>query len=247
MSKDIPIIFSGPMVRALLDGRKTMTRRIMKLPKKMPGGMSIYEHPKMGGWEPTTSGGGGCFTIGKSGERIPAPEQVAIWHRTCGLCIVARYQPGDRLWVRERGWKAASGLAFVPFVDNESDVPPRSPDGSPYKPIPSIHMPRWASRLTLIVTAVKIERLQEISYEDALAEGCTDFAAFLNAVEDEPSRFLETAEATARRLAWPQRMFADLWRSLHGKDAWDANPFVVAISFSVEKQNIDTLPKAEAA
>lgn len=220
---DRPIIFSGPMVRALIDGRKTMTRRVVKLPTKSLSGGPIYEHPKMGGWEPTTIGGGGCFTIGKGGEKIPAPEEVAIWHRTCGTCIAARYQAGDRLWVRERGWIAPSKTAFAPFVGNEGSAP-LSPTGIAYKVCPSIHMPREVSRLTLIVRTVKIERLHDISHEDAASEGASS--------DNGPGTMAG---------------FIDIWKKINGPDSWGENPYVVAISFSVEKKNIATLPKAIAA
>lgn len=112
---------------------------------------------------------------------------------------------------------------------------------------PAIHMPRWASRLTLIVTATKVERLQEISFEDACAEGMPDFVTFLAAVgETVEARERENAADCARRLQWPQRWFADVWRDLHGAGSWDSNPEVVALTFTVHKRNIDALASAVA-
>ena len=95
---------------------------------------------------------------------------------------------------------------------------------------PSIHMPRWASRLTLIVTATKIERLQKIANADAIAEGC-------GVSLDHP-----TPERT--REPFPVEAFKTLWMKLHGADAWDDNPEVVALTFTVHKANIDAVKRA---
>lgn len=214
---DKGIIFSAPMVRALLSGTKTQTRRLLKLPTTAPSGGPIYEHPKMGGWEATTHGGGGCFTIGKNGERIPAPKLVGIWHQTCGICIVVPQQPGDRIYVREAHnldwgdqvlYRAGSGSAVDAGYSKEP------------KWRPSIHMPRWASRLTLLVTDVRVQRLQDISEADAKAEG----------VEMVAGRNYRDG-------------FAILWNSLHTKPGttWSDNPWVVAVTFDVEHRNIDQL------
>lgn len=233
---DRPILFSGPMVRALLDGRKTMTRRILKLPKKTYSGGPIYERPDMGGWAATTIGGGGCFSIGKGGERIPEPESVGIWHQTTGVCMSAPWQPGDRLWVRET-WQALSFGDYLPTMNPQSDVRYAATDpladadkgvrGYPWRV--SIHMPRWASRITLHVTAVKVERLSAISEADAKAEGCRP-----------------ADPATGREVLFDDGMgsyrlhFESLWESLHGPGSWEANPWVAAISFTAIKANIDS-------
>lgn len=184
---DHPIIFSAPMIRALLEGRKTQTRRL-----------ALRRSP----WadEPNF---------------VPSPWQ--------------RVKPGDRLWVKERGWRSryGKGDGFYAFVGNEQHE--RRHKMATYRPIPSIHMPRWASRLTLTVTATKIERLQKITNADAIAEGCgVNF--------DHP-----TPEKT--REPFPAQRFKDLWINLHGADAWDANPEVVALTFTVERRNIDAEPK----
>lgn len=235
---DIPIIFSAPMIRALLDGRKTMTRRLAWRKETEVCEVSS-EHQ-----EDYELRGIDCREIGPSRwlVRHPSPWQ--------------RVKPGDRLWVREslQCYQRATAQYVADITPVAAfDAVDRAIDGRAkwtwkQATLPSIHMPRWASRLTLIVTAKKIERLQNISYDDAIAEGCTaDFAKYLAATEDEPSRFLETPDATARRLRWPQREFADLWTTLHGPDAWAANPEIVALTFTVHKTNIDAMPKAEAA
>lgn len=219
MSKDIPIIFSRPMVRALLEGRKTQTRRIVKLPTK-----GEYVRPDMGGWAATTVGGGNSFIVRRDGTREPARECVAIWNQTTGTCIAMNYQPGDRLWVREN-WRPihsgdpSRGAVYMADVGRDDT-----------KWRPSIHLPRWASRLTLIVTGVQVERLQEISEADAIAEGAdpivdhgTGSAPYLHRIG-----------------------FEQLWCRIHGQGAWIANPFVVAVTFRVIKANVDA-PEARAA
>lgn len=115
--------------------------------------------------------------------------------------------PGDRLWTREALWRNGGYVA--------TDTPNIVDEGKR----PAIHCPRAASRLTLIVTATKIERLQEISGDDAWREG-------------------------VEKLTDAQRQFRTLWESLHGTASWDANPQVVALSFVVHRQNIDTMREA---
>ncbi|WP_188262654.1 hypothetical protein [Azospirillum tabaci] len=217
--RDIPIIFSAPMIRALLDGRKTQTRRLIKKGAAL-NALSVF---------------GPSFLL------LP------------GNVDLIRYAVGDRLWVRESGCRTKGLLAGrgdifrhdVPATPERGDYwceTERGP-GSTYsvagcsrqahlnggaKVCPSIHMPRWASRLTLVVEQVRVERLQDISEADAIAEGCP-------AQTDE-----ELAGMEAR--GW----FRDLWGSINGPGAWDANPWVVAPSFAVHRKNIDLL-NGEAA
>jgi hypothetical protein len=221
-----PIIFSGPMVRAILEGRKTMTRRIIKLPTK-----GMYEHPQMGGWEATTVGGGGCFTIAKDGSKRAVPEQVAIWHRTRGTCIAMSYQPGMRLWVRESCHRGLPGGLHYYSADGS-----RVNGGSlPDKPsIVSIFMPRWASRIALEVTAVKVERLQDISEEDAKAEGAP-FACELcgNDLDSEEGAEVHAAcDDPDTEHGSHKEGFRRLWDSINlARAPWNANPWVVAVTF----------------
>lgn len=206
--RDIPIIFSGPMVRALLDGRKTMTRRLR--------------------WrEPTP------FVHGtKRPPKTQRPLDLATpWQKV---------KPGDRLWVRENwawiGEHRHTDHRSIYWSADRADWP------TTIKWTPSIHMPRWASRLTLVVTAVKIEKLQAITDADATAEGVIyDPVGFWTA---DPA-----ATKTAGNLAGcsASGAFCALWCHLHGLESWDANPEVVALTFTVHKQNIDTLAKQEAA
>lgn len=175
--RDIPIIFSAPMVRALLAGRKTMTRRVAWRPSKRAIGV---------------------LTDPKDREAKPAPWQSV--------------RPADRLWVREA---VACECREAPIYSADLS----EADRVHWKFRPSIHMPRWASRLTLIVGAVKIERLQEISHDDVEKEG-------INKI-----------------INW-RGEFRVLWDSLHGAGAWDANPEVVVLPFAVHQQNVDALQAA---
>lgn len=218
MSKDIPIIFSGPMVRALLDGRKTQTRRLAwgksrPMPKAMPRGnlkMSI----------PGFKVNGGTYSPASPWQKV---------------------KPGDRLWAREN-WHAAHGSDDIKprdIVPGPRSICPAATysyadTGIVGKLRPAIHMPRWASRLTLVVTATKIERLNEISGQDARAEGIS--------MADWPKGLSDPCEYDRVSI----NRFRELWISLHGADSWDGRE-VVALNFKVIKQNIDTLATQEAA
>lgn len=209
---DYPIIFSAPMVRALLDGRKTMTRRQLYVKtKNVKTARVLTGHPP---------------PLGKLG---PDGFPVDVGPNQCwGLSDWQKVQPGDRLYVRE-GWKSHSlYVGMKPSEMPQSKVFYLADDAyepSNVKGLPSIHMPRWASRLTLIVTATKIERLQEISEADAEAEGVELSGEIRGA------RFWHASHRAA---------FRALWSILHGPDAWDANPEVVALSFRVVRANIDS-------
>lgn len=224
--KDHPIIFSGPMVRALLSGSKTMTRRLA--------------------WKSETDTKKMAFLCdGERGDRRRIARNVGV--QMAGayyLCATPwqKVKPGDRLWVRESLEKGKSGFNWqyaadtTPIMVNRSD--PRTAGMIAWAhhqerdSTPSMFMPRWASRLTLIVTATKIERLQDISEDDAHAEG-------VNAI---------SMIDVKRQAAWSARGdFAQLWEKLHGTGSWASNPEVVAIAFIVHKTNIDTMPKTEAA
>ena len=249
-----PILFSGPMVRAILreieapGAGKTQTRRVIKLPRKTASGGPIYERKDMGGWEPTTNGGAGCFIVARDGTRRPAPETVGLWHRTTGVCLNTDKQAGDLLWVRETWAKvgdadddihACPDLRVHAYYHADSVCP----DHQRWRP--SIHMPRWASRLTLEVTGVKVERLQDISEADALAEGVVwsdEWSAFVVPGIEHPNEdFPVLSRPTARA------MYAALWDFINGLGAWSENTWVAAVTFRPHLCNIDAFPKEKAA
>lgn len=217
---DKPILFSGPMVRAILEGRKAQTRRILKLGKRLPdyiGPRGCTDDPSCWGWSDDERGD---HWLVKRGEGDKGCLDWSDW--------AGSYQVGDRLWVRET-------FSYETLdVDRNGFMPPWYwADGNPIsgeytRPKPSIHMPRWASRLTLTVTDVRVQRLQDISEDDAIAEGCP-------CQTDE-----ELAGMEAR--CW----FRDLWDDLNAKRGfgWDRNPWCVAVTFTAHQRNIDQLEAA---
>jgi hypothetical protein len=206
---DRPILFSGEMVRALLDGRKTQTRRPLKPQPLIGFDFASY------------------IPIGRNSKDAYFAHPQAL---DKGEYIKLPYQPGDRLWVRETH-KQLHRKPLHPDFPHLPDV--MYQDGEDYdictkalgwKTVPSIHMPRWASRITLLVDDVKVQRLQEISEDDARAEGVEAVA-------------LTTASGVHPMPFKPR--FRSLWNTLYPEQSWDANPWVVALTFRVIKQNID--------
>jgi hypothetical protein len=209
---DRPMLFSAPMIRALLDGRKTQTRRVLK---PQPETFNIGEG----------ANSRECFVhpVQVEGE---AYARIALGSKTSGVITKQKmpYMPGDRLYVRE-AWENSVGSP-----DEVSYRATAHDDGWELDEIeaarwkPSIHMPRWASRLTLIVEAVKVERLTDISEADAQAEG-------VEPVLGTPGVPIDRHYAA----------FMQLWDSLHGEGATYANPWVVAVTFRVVRANIDAV------
>lgn len=214
---DRPIIFSATMVNALLAGRKTMTRRILK---RQPETFLVGSEP--------------CRVelIHLEGEPLP---RVALGNVITRQEV--RYAVGDRLWVRENHrltdcecTEACRGAGHVWYEATSEGY--RNVAGNKLRP--SIHMPRYASRLTLIVNGVKVEKLQDISEADAMAEGCKAIRDHCHVFEGtgyDKAGLCHSAASTA---------FSILWDEINGPGAWDANPYVVAVSFRVVKANIDS-------
>jgi len=206
---DRPILFSGPMVRALIEGRKTQTRRVMN---PQPVSCLSWDDPPAGSY-PSKNG----------------------WSRL-------RYAVGDRLWVRETIDMGHTGYVICTCTYQADGTPVDLRPATFWagdqtrKLIPSIHMPRWASRLTLTVTEVRVQRLQDISEEDALAEGVVDTGRRDGAPYQ---HFLIPGMPEITTEHEPSPVFAGLWESINGPGAWAENPWVAAYTFTVEHRNID--------
>jgi hypothetical protein len=200
---DRPILFSAPMIKALLAGSKTQTRRVLKP-------------------QPTMHEAGDCTVGGHRGPVDYLMREIYPQH-------MARFRKGDRLYVRETWAEVGSmdpGL-FITRADYPACVPrhyENVPPADQVKWRPGIHMPRSRSRLTLTVTDVRVQRLQEITPADAIAEGIWAPANSM------------TIDCETRD---PRDDFQALWNSINGTGSWAANPWVAALTFTVERRNID--------
>lgn len=219
--KERPILFSAPMVRAILEGRKTQTRRAIRKQFAPDAEPAEVASTSPEGWQ----------ISGHSG----------LWWDDAGACIDDAIrcpygQPGDRLWVRET-WQG-------PLLESEEqeDEFRQSPDiykkpgfcvyratdtldaidedGKELGWRPSIHMPRWASRILLEVTGVRVERLNDISKADAIAEG---------APPSHPS--IDRVSAEYGHADFSRSWYAQLWDQINGAGSWDANPWVWVVEF----------------
>ena len=196
-----PILFSGPMVRAILTGAKTQTRRVVRLPGGEPWRLGHVDED------------GACFS--RANRTVMGREVVTeSWEIPCPYGV-----PGERLWVRE-AFRQGDGSMSVHYRADPDEV-----SGGPWRP--SIHMPRWASRLTLEITDVRVQRLTEISEADARAEGMefhdgggVGHSGWRHSRE---YGFVQETAVEAFRVAW---------RHINDKRApWPSNPWVWAITF----------------
>jgi hypothetical protein len=196
------------MVNALLAGTKTQTRRMVKYPqpKDKSLGLVPWISTPMGNRLHVTSSDGIVFETGSG--RLSKGMQDHVLACPHG-------EVGDRLWVREtwmHGGYAAPGYARKYRADGLEIGGLGDFEGEPWRP--SIFMPRWASRITLEITDVRVERLQDISEEDAKAEGVEPATLYLS---DECGPYVAS--------------YSTLWEKINGKGSWEANPWVWAVSF----------------
>lgn len=217
--RERPILFSAPMVRALLAGVKTQTRRLVKPQFAAAAIVSEVCATTPEGWQ----------TSGHSGRWWDDAEADAALSVVCPYGI-----PGDRLWVREAfafdsRYDGLSPAACYPMTGGRWFMADGTPTvrGTlvPGKGRPGIHMPRWACRIELEVEAVRVERLHAITEADARAEGA--IAGPLCPMGFSPPGLhpdeLEDANMRAR--------FAALWSSINGPESWAANPWVWCVAF----------------
>ena len=222
--RERPIIFSGPMVRAILDGRKTQTRRVVKPQPPADRPRHCWWDAPIYGWTWDT-------------------EPTADWFK-----VKSPYAVGMRLWVRET-WQMmyATPDTWMGGSEVEEDwgpIPER-PDGrwadyaadghdGPFRP--SIHMPRWASRITLEITDVRVERVRDISRDDAFAEGVDRVDPYETNSELPPG--MPACFRNYQTDGWfagdPVASFRTLWDSINGNRpgcSWADNPWVWVVSF----------------
>lgn len=194
--KERPIIFSAPMVRAILAGTKTQTRRIV--PTMVTCGRVEY---------PGKRDGRGYSRV----NWLDTAEGMAQAAQECKYGL-----PGDRMWVKET-WGAVPhmmGGIQPETLRYRADGEYQNERGT-WRWRPSIHMPRWASRITLEITDVRVERLQDISEADAKAEGVS----------------MPDGTPTPPDFWSYQQEFRHLWEQINGPGSWDANPFVWVVTF----------------
>lgn len=198
--KERPILFSALAVRAILAGAKTQTRRVVRPQPEPDEEMRTL----------ALKDGVPYMWLAK-----PVGETIARERRQAQTCPYG--EPGDRLWVRET-WKPH------PDPANNHQTAYAATDKGCWPSLrwrPSIHMPRWASRIDLEVTGVRVERLQNISEADAAAEGVQQ--------APQPMATMYSAQEVLRTRY--RQGFADLWESIHGPGSWDANPWVWVVEF----------------
>ncbi|UQY33550.1 hypothetical protein K8U54_17760 [Pseudomonas fulva] len=228
--KERPILFSGPMVRAILDGRKTVKRRAMKVQPHDGASVTVERF--------------NTTVTDRQGNQDAGPEVFGAWWSDGECSLTCPYgQPGDRLWVRETwsvemlaGYSEEGGYSSEYELryradDSEREISVAAGEPDPWINLydsqrgewrPSIHMPRAACRILLEVTDVRVERLQDITGDQAEAEG-GDSAMCRQFLETSPSRH-ECKEAVIHG-------FAGLWASINGDDSWHANPWVWLVEF----------------
>ncbi|MCA8195428.1 hypothetical protein [Burkholderia vietnamiensis] len=231
--KERPILFSGPMVRAILEGRKTQTRRMIK--HQPPNDVSLISVSR---YHPTV--------IDRHGDEGPGDEIFGAFSDDGEWgCTSPFGEPSDRLWVRET-WSADFAnhypherLWYAADNDRRHDIDvrdgvrgiysPESREHVPFRWRPSIHMPRWASRITLEITAVRVERLQDISESDAIAEGIETFKTDDPDLQGMWRDYSEDGMASGN----PVGSFLTLWDGINAArgHGWDANPWVWVVEF----------------
>lgn len=208
--KERPILFSAPMVRAILEGRKTVTRRAVRVgfnPEDLEGSLSASECRKLYRELPQYFGASYFCPYGQPGDRL--------WVRETWYCDHFEVMRGP--YLKPDDLNVSEAIDYGTLVYAADGLTPYEADQPIWKP--SIHMPRWASRILLEITDVRVERLQDITYEQAAAEG----------VHRGPLREWCASDEGGACHKYPVPAFRDLWQSVGGN--WDANPWVWVVEF----------------
>ncbi len=223
-----PILFSSDMVRAILDGRKTQTRRLVKY-----GDIKTYPE-----WFAAIYPDGGGNWVAWSRD-MPGTAEFTKKAYPNGEGFLCPYgHPGDHLWVRET-WAEFAGIEFkteyIYRADSIYDTPAKEPlSGHRWRP--SIHMPRAAARIHLHITDIRAQRLHDITEADAIAEGfakiCKDGQTWKFGIPD------TDGYPGGRGWPWqhwdrsPIKAYQTLWEKINGPGSWDTNPWVWVIQFN---------------
>lgn len=195
--KSRPIIMRADEARAILDNRKTQFRRPVK-------------------WPVLSACDGSKRRVYTERDAAEMNERLETRQRHPSHQFCPHGQPGDQLWVRETWRQFDAGIECACYVDcfcRRYHGKPiyRADSDSEDKWRPSVHMPRWASRITLEIVCVRVERVQEITNEDCWNEGMSD--------------------QTNPQLKANRKWFSELWENTHGKEAWTSNPWVWVVEF----------------
>ena len=212
--KERPILFSAPMVRAILEDRKTVTRRIIEKPNRL-GILSDLS---------------GVVEVSHS---EPYPQW---WHLKAKSGLIGSIQcpygqPGDQLWVKEAlhrvGWALVTpGVAAYTATGEGTRFQWKWKNSG----IPGMFCPRELSRISLEVTGIRVERLQDITPDEAAAEGLIQLKATGRWVIAQGDQYFDLADHD------PRRVFRRLWESINGPGSWGLNPWVWAIEFNKVKK-----------
>lgn len=209
-----PILFSAPMVRAILEGRKTMTRRVIKPQPIQRPGMNCTR----------------TIFFRRDGQELLDTVLGAYFSSANSLCPYG--QPGARLWVKETGWErpvrsekdmregADTWDRYYYDADGLTEQDTADFKAWGFKRRPSIHMPRWASRINLEITGVYVERLNEIGGPDCVSEGIPKM-----------TRLSDGAPLRGDIWARQKTQFRELWESINGHGSWALNPWVWVVEF----------------
>ncbi|EDZ1187372.1 hypothetical protein AB7Y98_002101 [Salmonella enterica] len=199
--KERGMIFNAEMVRAILDGRKTQTRRPIKWKQTRFTEIAERDDGSLWPWAEDCERGGDIWfacPYGEIGDRIWVRETFRVHSRATDVATLV-YRASVR-----NSWTEQTHRVPIAVCDKPA---------TPEKWTPSIHMPRWASRILLEITDVRVERLRDLSEEDAKSEGITPPAGGVLP-------------------GWEYRInFRDLWMDIYGTDSWEANPWVWVIEF----------------
>lgn len=225
--KQTGLMFKGELVRAILEGRKTQTRRVMK---PQPATVERWKHGEptletSANWtvmrDASGKGWSNCGPFrcpyGKTGDLIYVREN---FYQDGQWCLRTGCEPDDP---NGRFWSGSSRILFA--ADCGGNLPPPMDSMSTWRSRPSIHMPKWAARIWLEIAGVRVERLQDISNEDALAEG-------VNRISHGREGYFYSAirnDQHPKNWCYPDDAFRELWDSTGGD--WSANPWVWVIDF----------------